>query len=137
MRKKINGLLLDNNRTEDRVKMGRYMVSIRPYSTSQAQALVGVAGEDVKMTGTNVAGVVVVQEADNQFLVAGGIGNLMVNVYSVEEGRRVAFESVDEVTFDANRKELMHRLNGDETTLGGPVIRDGEVKAFHIKMYSF
>lgn len=135
--KKISGLLLDNNRTEDRVKMGRYMVAIRPYSTSQAQALVGVAGEEVKMTGTNVAGAVVIQEAEDQFLVAGGIGNLMVNVYSAEDGRRVAFESVDEVTFGADGKELLHRLNGDETTLGGPVIRDGEVKAFRIKMYAF
>lgn len=135
--KQINGLLLDDNRTEDRVKMGRYIVAIRPYSTSQAQALVGVAGEEVKMTGTNVAGAVVIQEDEDQFLVAGGIGNFMVNVYSAEEGRRVAFESVDEVTFDVDGNELMHRLNGDETTLGGPVIRDGEVKAFRIKMYAF
>jgi hypothetical protein len=135
--KRIEGLLLDNNRTEDKVTMGKYVVAVRPYSTWQAQALVGVAGEEVKMTGTNVAGLVVMQEAEDQFLVAGGIGNLMVNVYSAEQGRRVAFESVDEVTFDAEGNELLHRLNGDETTLGGPVIRDGEVKAFRIKMYEY
>ena len=77
------------------------------------------------------------QEAEDQFLVAGGIGNMVVSVYAAEQGRRVAFESVDEVTFDAEVDELLHRLNGDETTLGGPVIRDGEVKAFRIKMYEY
>ena len=135
--RRISGLLLDNNRVEDHVKMGRYVVAIRPSSTWQAQALVGVKGEEVKMTGTNVAGLLVMQEDEGQFLVAGGIGNMIVNVYSSESGKHVAFESVDELTFDKDGKEMIHRLNGDETTLGGPVIRDGEVKAFRIKMYEY
>jgi hypothetical protein len=50
------------------------------------------------------------QEAEDQFLVAGGIGNMVVSVYAAEQGRRVAFESVDEVTFDAEGNELLHRL---------------------------
>ncbi len=134
----IGGMLLDGDqRQQDRLTMGRYTVAIRPYSTEKAQALVGVAGEEVRMTGQNVAGLIVMQETEDQFLVAGGIGNLMVCVWSATEGRRVAFDYVDEITFTSDGRELLHRLNGDETTLGGPVIRDGEVKAFRIKMYEY
>jgi hypothetical protein len=62
---------------------------------------------------------------------------MIVSVLPSEAGRHVAFESVDEVTFDALGHEMLHRLNGDETTLGGPVIRNGEVKAIRIKMYEY
>jgi len=135
---RISGLLLDGEeRKEDHIRMGQYVVTIRPYSTWQAQALVGVVGEEVKMTGTNVAGLIVMQEQDDQFLVAGGIGNLMVSISPSDAGRRSAYESVEELTFDSNGHEHSHRLNGDETTLGGPVIRDGEVKVFRIRMYNF
>lgn len=135
---RINGLLLDgDNRKADRVQIGNYIVAVTPYSTSQAQALVGVAGEQVKMTDKNVAGVLVIQESDNQFLIAGGIGNLMVSILSAKNGVHIGYESVDEITFTSEGREMLHRLNGDETTLGGPVIRNGEVKAFRIKMYEY
>lgn len=134
----IGGLLLDGDeRKEDRLTMGRYVVAVRPFSTQKAEALVGVVGEEVRMTGQNVAGLIVMQEAEDQFLVAGGIGNLMVCVWPSTEGRRVAFDYVDEITFTPDGQQLTHRLNGDKTTLGGPVVRDGEVKAFRIKMYEY
>jgi len=134
----VGGILLDgNNRQEDRTQMGRYVVAARRFSTDGAEHLVGVAGEQVKVSGNNVAGLCIIQEGPDQFLVAGGIGSMIISIYAREQGRRVAFESVDEVTFMPDGRELTHRLNGDETTLGGPVIRSGEVKAFRIKMYQY
>ena len=79
----------------------------------------------------------VIQESDNQFLIAGGIGNLMVSILFANEGVHIGYESVDEITFTSEGREMLHRLNGDETTLGGPVIRNGEVKSFRIKMYEY
>ena len=66
-----------------------------------------------------------------------GIGNLMVSILSAKNGVHIGYESVDEITFTSEGREMLHRLNGDETTLGGPVIRNGEVKAFRIKMYEY
>lgn len=133
----INGLLLDRGRTEDRIEMGKYTLSIRPHSTETAQAMVGVAAESVKLTGENVAGLLIIQENENQFLVAGVIGNMLISIYSHEKGRHSGYESIDEISFDEQGRELRHRLNGDETTFGGPVIRNGETKAFRIKMYQY
>ena len=79
------------------------------------------------MTDRNVAGVLVIQENDNQFLIAGGIGNLMVSILSAKNGVHIGYESVDEITFTSEGREMLHRLNGDETTLGGPVIRNGKM----------
>ncbi len=131
------GVLLDGERQEDRTEMGEYVIAVRRFTTEGAEHLVGVAGEEVKVSANNVAGLCIVQEAPDQFLVAGGIGSMIISIYPRMSSRRAAIERVDEVTFLPDGQEQLHRLNGDETTLGDPVIRSGEVKAFRIKMYQY
>lgn len=136
--KQINGLLLDKNRLTDKVSMGKYDISIRPFTTRSSQAVVGVTTNDREIAAENVAGLLIFQTDEDEFLVAGGIGEMVISIRPTDGNKKnVFFESVDEITFTNDGRELLHRLNGDETAFGGPVIRSGEVKALRIKMYEY
>lgn len=136
---KLNGLLLDENRLTDKIQMGKYIISARQFSARSSQAVVGVSIDDKGKSAVNVAGVLIVQTDEDEFLIAGGIGEVVVSIKLADESkqRHSGFESVDEISFTPEGKELLHRLNGDETAYGGPVIRQGEVKAFRIRMYEY
>ena len=136
--KQINGLLLDKDRLTDQVTMGKYDLSVRPFTTRSSQAVVGVTTSDRETATENVAGLLIIQTDEDEFLVAGGIGEMVISIRRTEGNKnQVFFESVDEITFTDDGRELLHRLNGDETAFGGPVIRNGEVKALRIKMYEY
>ena len=76
--------------------------------------------------------------SDNEFLVAGGIGGIMINISKSKTNTadNIGLASVDEISFE-NGVLRTHRLNGDETAYGGPVIKEGEVKIFRIRMYGY
>ena len=107
---------------------------------STAQAVLGVAGaDDKKEPEANVGGAIIFQTGEDEFFLAGGIGEFCLNIKLTDEGkgRFSAFESVDEITFTEDGQELIHRLNGDETAFGGVVFRKGRVQAFRVKMYEY
>ena len=62
----------------------------------------------------------------------------MVNVSKSQSNKseNVEYASVDEIAF-RNGKMLSHRLNGDETAFVEPVVKEGELKIFRIKMYGY
>lgn len=136
---RINGLLLDNNRKSDMIEMGNYLVMMRRFSTSSSQALAGVATKDKAASDEEVAGVLIIQTADNEFIVAGGVGSLVASFYKGKKCKsaHVGIESVDEITFAPDGTPLYHRLNGDETAYGAAAIRQGEVKAFKVRLYEY
>lgn len=137
--KQKNGLLLDEGRENDKIQMGKYTITARPFSARTSQAVVGVSIADQKKEATNVAGALVIQTGEDEFIVAGGIGEMVVGfrLTNADKEHHASFESVDEITFTEYGQELLHRLNGDETAYGGPVIPKGEVKAFRVKLYEY
>ena len=85
----------------------------------------------------------VIQTGEHEFIVAGGIGDCTVNFHQgnplkyTPGQKQSGILSVDEITYDADGKELVHRVNGDETAFGTCVIPDGQVKMFRVKMYEY
>ena len=137
--KQKNGLLLDEGRETDQIQMGKYTISARAFSARSSQAVVGVSVADKEKEAANVAGVLVIQMSENEFLVAGGIGSVVVGfrLTGADKKHHSHFESVDEITFTEDGQQLLHRLNGDETAYGGPVIPKGAVKAFRVRLYEY
>jgi hypothetical protein len=85
----------------------------------------------------------VIQTGEPEFIVAGSIGDCTVNFHQgnplkyTPGQKQSGILSVDEITYDADGKELVHRVNGDETAFGTCVIPDGQVKMFRVKMYEY
>lgn len=133
----IAGLLINDQNPYDSITLGDYTLSIAPFSAERAMAVAGVVVKDdpTKPHG-GTAGLLIIVEAPGEFLVS-GMGDMMIAIEKSEccKASDVALLSVDEVTFDALGRMRLHRLNGDETALGGAVIKQGEVKTYRIKMY--
>ena len=133
----IAGLLIDRRHPADEVVMGDYTISIRPYSNSNVFGTTGALVKDESKNEENVAGVLVIRLGKNDFLVAGGVGELAVNIRHNSKAK-TDFLSVDEIDFDPQGNAYYHRLNGDEiTSANGPVIQKGQVKAFRIKVFEY
>jgi hypothetical protein len=134
----MSALFISEGGQSDKVEMGDYTVSMRRFSSANVfkstGGKFGVEGEDDK----NAAGLIVIKLQDNEFLVAGGIGGAIVNISKGKSNKfeNVGYASVDEISYE-NGKMISHRLNGDETAMGGAVIKPGEVKIFKIKMYGY
>lgn len=134
----MSALFVSEEGQSDKVEMGNYSVSIRRFSSvnlfKSTGGKFGVEGEEDK----SAAGLIVIKLQDNEFLVAGGIGGAIVNISKGKSNKfeNVGYASVDEINYE-NGKMLSHRLNGDETAMGGAVIKPGEVKIFKIKMYGY
>jgi hypothetical protein len=134
----MSALLISEGGQNDKLEMGNYTIAIRRFSSANlfksTGGKFGVEGEEDK----NAAGLIVIKLQDNEFLVAGGIGGVVVNISKGKSNKfeNVGYMSVDEISYE-NGKMLSHRLNGDETAMGGPVIKPGEVKIFRIKMYEY
>lgn len=133
----MTGLFMTAEEAGKSEKMGDYNVSMRRFSSAGLFKMTGgqfgEEGEEIK----SAAGLLVIKLSDNEFLVAGGSG-IIINVSKGETNKseNVGFVSVDEISFE-NGKMLSHRLNGDETAMGGPFIPEGNFKIFRIKMYGY
>ena len=135
---KMSALFIGADENADQVQMGDYILSIRRMDFGGSFGLFGAQFEAEKEKEKSSAGLIVFQLADNEFLVAGGIGGIMINVVKSKSNtaENIGLASVDEISFE-NGEMRTHRLNGDETAFGGPVIKEGEVKIFKIKMYEY
>ncbi len=135
----MTGLYTKEGQKEDSVNMGKYTVSIREFSTRRAASLVGAEVGEQAQGRSSSMGVLVIRLADNEFLVAGGVGEGVINISLTdkESGKKSGLLSVDEITFDHDGKMLHHRLNGDETGFGGARVANGDIKVFKIKMYEY
>lgn len=136
---KMTGLFLDKEDSNTSVVMGDYTIYLSRFSSAglfeKTGGRFGIEGEKDRTP----AGVIVIQLAKDEFLIAGGVGGLQValNVSEANDSYSCNYLSVDELFFAENGEIHPHRLNGDEIALGGPIIRPGEVKVFKIKMYSY
>ena len=133
----MSGLFMTAEESGKSEKMGDYNISMRRFSSAglfnMTGGQFGIEGEDIK----SAAGLIIIKLADNEFLVAGG-GGIIVGVSKGETNKseNVGFASVDEITYE-NGIMRSHRLNGDETAMGGPFIPNGAIKIFKIKMYGY
>lgn len=136
---KINGLLLDKGHKSDNVIMSDYKIYAAGFKAVGSEAMTGVKSEEKKVRKDNVAGLIIFKTGKDEFIVAGGVGSIMVsfNLVSPKKDVHLAMESVDEILFKDDGSYELHRVNGDETAYGGVVIRDGEVKAYKIKLYRY
>ena len=100
--------------------------------------LVGVQVKEEVKEDDVAAGLIVFKLADNEFLVAGGIGGSLISVTksSSNKSENIGYAAVDEISYE-NGVMKSHRLNGDETAFGGPIIKPGQVEIFKIKMYGY
>lgn len=135
----MTGLYTTGDKKTDSVDMGTYTVSIREFSTRRAASIVGAEVGEQAQGRASAMGVLVIKLAENDFLVAGGVGEGVINISKTDtsDGSRSGLLSVDEITFDENGNMLTHRLNGDETGFGGARIANGDIKTFRIKMYNY
>ena len=137
--KHISGLLINDQKKQDVVSMGKYEIGIIPFSAERAMAVAGIAvTDDPNHPRGGVAGLMVIEVAEGDFIVT-GTGDMMIcfDAANRNNDHQTGLLSVDEVTFDDNGQMLLHRLNGDETALGGAVIGKGEVKTFRVKLYQY
>jgi len=120
------------------VGMGDYDIYVSRFSSAGLFKMTGgrfgIEGEDDK----SPAGLIVIKLSNNEFLVAGGVGGIQVTVSGSKSNKALYndYASIDEITFEKG-KMRSHRINGDETALGGAIIKPGEVNIFKIKMYSY
>jgi hypothetical protein len=135
---RMTGLFIDDKKRSDKAEMGDYTVSLRRNNLSGSQGLVGVQVKEEVKEDDVAAGFIVFKLADNEFLVAGGIGSSLISVTKSNSNKseNIGYASVDEISYE-NGVMKSHRLNGDETAFGGPVIKQGQVKIFRIKMYGY
>ena len=134
----ISALFIDNEENNESVHLGDYAVSIRRMSLGGSFGLFGAQFDTKEVKEKSAAGLIIFQLADNEFLLAGGIGSISINISKAnpDKTENVGYAAVDELVFE-NGNMKTHRLNGDETAFGGPVIKEGEVKIFRIKMYRY
>lgn len=139
---KMTGLYMEGTEAPKLIKMGKYNISMRRFNTKASQALVGVAGSETE-NAQLPAGVLIIQTGEHEFLVAGGVGDCTLSFHQgnpmnyTPGQKQSSILSVDEVTYDAEGNQLLHRVNGDETAFGTCVIPNGQVKIFKVKMYEF
>lgn len=134
----MTGLFISKEKDSDQVELGDYSIEVRSHSVSGVFGLFGAEVEEEGGEDKDAAGFIVIQLDTNEFLVAGGVGGSIIRISNSKSNKwdHVGYASVDEITF-VNGEMKTHRLNGDETAFGGPVIQDGEVKIFKIKMYGY
>lgn len=115
---RMTGLMVSKDHMSDVKTMGKY--NVRASSLDSG----------------DVAGLIVFQIADDEFIIAGGVGGIVASFEKSTNNKanHVAMLSLDEITFDAYGRPLYHRLNGDELTA---TIHKGEVKAFKVKLYEY
>lgn len=133
------GLYITNGRETDSIEMGKYSISMRKFSSAASEALFGVAVDDSGLPKLDTAGALIIQVAEDEFLVAGGLGGVSIGFSkgSKSKANAVAYNSVDELIFGKDGKVYTHRLNGDEVAYGGCTIPAGTVKMFRVKVFEY
>ena len=136
------GLLLDpaNGRNTDSAVLGKYRFSLRPNRLDLFAATAGVSATGPSGASSQTAtGVLVLQKGEDEFLVLGGVGSgsLSVSLAREDTGKTVDILSVDEIRTDTDGSSYLHRLNGDETSMGVALFRTGTAKAFLVKLYQY
>ena len=134
----MSALFIGSDKDSDGMEMGNYAISVRRMNFGGSFGLFGAQFDAEKQKEKSSAGLIAFQLADNEFLVAGGVGGIMINISKSKSNKweNIGMATVDEVSFE-NGAMRTHRLNGDETAFGGPVVKEGEVKIFKIKMYGY
>jgi hypothetical protein len=134
----MTALFIDDKKRSDKADLGEYAVNIRRHNTAGSIGLVGVQVKEEIKEEEIATGIIIFKLTENEFLVAGGVGGALISVTksALNKSENVGYAAVDEISFD-NGVMKSHRLNGDETVYGGPVIRPGEVRIFKIKMYGY
>ncbi|MBQ6578187.1 MAG: beta-galactosidase [Bacteroidales bacterium] len=133
----MDGLLIDPaaGRNSDSMTLGGYSFSISPMNFGSFAAVAGVEAQNSASAGaTDVSGVLVIKRAEGEFLVLGGVGGCTLRVSSAD-GAFSEILSVDEIRTDASGSGYLHRLNGDETSMGTASFQSGKAQAFLIKMH--
>lgn len=134
----MTALFLGEGDEDTKVTMGNYTIYMSRFSSAglfkKTGGRFGIEGEDDR----SPSGLIVIKLSDDEFLFAGGVGGIQLAISGSENNKAFYsdYVSVDEIIYE-NGVEKKHRLNGDETALGGPIIKPGEVKIFKIKMYSY
>ena len=133
------GLYITDGCEFDSIEMGKYSISMRQFSTGGSEALFGMTVDDSGLPKLNTAGALIIQVAEDEFIVAGGLGGVAISFGkgSKSKAQGVSFTSVDELCFDKDGKVYAHRLNGDEVAYGLGAIRAGNVKMFRIKVFEY
>lgn len=133
----MTGVLLQQNEASVEVEMGSYKIVAERYASKNASDLVGVEAGLKDEGKESIAGLLVIKLAEDEFLVAGGSGILVkVIKNSTDKLPNIGYASVDEMIVDGNQLKS-HRLNGDETAFGGPIIPVDGFKIFKIKVYKY
>jgi len=133
----MTGLFLGEGDTDTSVEMGDFAVYMSRFSSAglfkKTGGRFGMAGEEDR----SPAGLVIIKLSKDEFLVAGGVGGIQITVSGSKANTAFTdYVVVDEITFEKGKMQT-HRINGDETALGGAIIKPGEVKIFKIKVYSY
>ena len=136
---KCAGLFVNGNNFSAPVEMGSYKISMMKFSSQGSAALFGSEVDDSHLPKIDTGGVLIIQVAENEFLVAGGLGGVtvMFSKGSKSKAKAVGYVSVDEIAFDKDGQVYEHRLNGDEVAYGGPTIPSGTVKMFRVKVFEY
>lgn len=136
---KTYGLMTNGERTEDSLTLGDCLISMAPFSAARAFAVAGVVAKDNPGRKTDdVAGLMIIETGKDEFILA-GFGDQMIGIAKSRACRadNIGLLSVDEMTWDADGKLSLRRLNGDETALGGAVIGAGEARAYKVRIYRY
>lgn len=134
----LSGLFIGGNKKNDALTLGDYTINLRRPFFGATQGLVGVdVGNNTKKAET-AAACIVIKLSKDEFIIAGGVGNAVINIVKSTSSalENTSYSAVDEIFYE-NGIMKKHRLNGDETVLGGLVIKEGEVKIFRIQMYNY
>lgn len=134
----MTGLFIGNGKNSDQVEYDDYIISIGRPMNLGTFGMFGVDMDSESKPAEIAAGLIVFQLQDNEFIVAGGVGGIRINVTKGKNNKweNIGLASVDEIAFKEGRM-LMHRLNGDETAMGAAIINPGDVKIFKIRMYGY
>lgn len=136
---RMRGLYLGEGEKSSSVTFGKYIVTINRFSSAglfkMTGGLFGIPGEE----DTSPAGALIIKTDNDEFLVVGGVGGISVNVTgnpSELQESNVGYASVDRL-YAQGDDFVHHRLNGDETAMGGPIVKPGDVGIFRLKMYTY
>jgi len=135
---RMTGLFINETKPVDSVEMGDYLISLRKPAVVNSEALFGANFEAGKQSSV-ASGALIIQLADDEFLVAGGVGGISISISKGSKCKadHVAILSSDWITYDDQGNELRHRLNGDEVSSGIGIAKPGEASIFHVKMFKY
>ncbi len=133
--KDMEGLLVDPqaDRNSDTAVLGDYSFTLAPMNLGGFAAVAGVDAGSASPAQAPVSGVLILQRGPGEFLLLGGVGAGSVRISSAR-GKQTDLLSVDEIRIGKGGEEYLHRLNGDETSMG-VVFHNGEAQAFLVKLY--